>query len=865
MSPESSPDGSCNLKILFGAQPCFPRILRLGGLATLCWVLLLGIACTSSSAAEGPAASGEFQSKIKPFLESNCISCHGPKKSKGKVTLHALDGDLSGEDKLELWQSILDMVESGEMPPDDEPQPTDQARAEVVKWIEAGLHQQSVKAEKAPTPAIARRLTNFEYQNTMRDLLGIELQLISGLPADPVKPYKFNNSAELMRIGPEQFDRYLETARRAMASVIVDPEKPVVHKTRQEWKPTGLDRGIGSDEVGVYGTARNTAGQGMGLKGFPSTGEYRIRIQASAILPPGFKESELRLMMGYSYTNTSNNRPLEPVGTVRLKNSPDDPQVFEFRGRIENHPPRPGLMKDGKKLPDEMGILPQIIYNDGRLNDRIPNMALPRAVINWIEFEAPVTEVWPPAHHTRILFDSPLRASNPNAYVSEVLKRFISRAYRRPATDDEVARFARIYEMVSPDMGTLEASMRETLAMVLVSPDFLYHTVSGTAPTRHYELASRLSYFLCGSMPDEELLSLAADGKLDDTEVIGKQVRRLLSDGRSKDFVRNFTLQWLSLEKMKTVPINLDLFPRFLYSQSEGETKGKEIANLPTIRDYMIDESVGFISELIRRNASVLNVVDSDFAVLNQPLAAHYGIQGVEGNELRPVVIKPEDHLGGLLTQGSVLVGNGTGSAPHPIYRAVWLREAILGDEVKPPPADVPALTDTAGASAEHATSIKDLLKLHRTKESCNDCHFRLDPWGIPFEQYNAIGRFQPMVPKSGSRIQGFNRQTHVDLKGYTDYLNSINTVKVEADSRLPNGPQVNGMEELKQYLLKNRKEDVVRNLLQRLLSYGLGREMTYRDRGDVEQLLAYVKMNGLGMQDMIVSICQSPMMRKTH
>lgn len=419
--------------------------------------------------------------------------------------------------------------------------------------------------------------------------------------------------------------------------------------------------------------------------------------------------------------------------------------------------------------------------------------------------------------------------------------------------------------MVAPDMGTLEASMRETLAMVLVSPDFLYHTVSGTALTRHYELASRLSYFLCGSMPDEELLRLAADGKLDDTEVIGKQVRRLLSDGRSRDFVRNFTLQWLSLEKMKTVPINLDLFPRFLYSQSEGETKGKEIANLPTIRDYMIDESVGFISELIRRNASVLNVVDSDFAVLNQPLAAHYGIQGVEGNELRPVAIKPEDHLGGLLTQGSVLVGNGTGSAPHPIYRAVWLREAILGDEVKPPPADVPALTDTAGASAEHATSIKDLLKLHRTKESCNDCHFRLDPWGIPFEQYNAIGRFQPMVPKSGSRIQGFNRQTHVDLKGYTDYLNSINTVKVEADSRLPNGPQVNGMEELKQYLLKNRKEDVVRNLLQRLLSYGLGREMTYRDRGDVEQLLAYVKMNGLGMQDMIVSICQSPMMRKTH
>ncbi|OYV05660.1 MAG: hypothetical protein CFE26_10420 [Verrucomicrobiales bacterium VVV1] len=680
-----------------------------------------------------------------------------------------------------------------------------------------------------------------------------------------MKTYKFNNSADLMRIGPEQFDRYLESARRAMASAIVDPEKPIVHKTRQEWKSAGLERGIGSDEVGVYGNSRNTAGQGMGLKSFPTTGEYRIRIQASAILPLGFKESALRLMMGYSGATNSNNRPMEPVGSMRLKNTPDDPQVFEFRGRMENYPPRPGLIKDGKKLPDEMGILPQIIYNDGRLNDRIQNMALPRAVINWIEFEAPVTDVWPPVHHTRILFDSPLRASDPNAYVAAVLERVISRAYRRPATTDEVARFVKIYEMVAPDMGSLEAAMRETLSMVLVSPDFLYHTVATDGATRQYALASRLSYFLCGSMPDEELLQLAAKGKLDDTEVIGRQSRRLLADKRSDDFVRNFVIQWLSLDKMKTVPINLDLFPRFLYCYGEGETKGKEVPNLPTIRDYMIDESVGFVGELIRRNASVLNVVDSDFAYVNQPLAVHYGIPDVEGNELRPVAIKPENHLGGLLTQGAVLIGNGTGSAPHPIYRAVWLRESILGDEVKPPPADVPALTDSAGASVEHATSIKDLLKLHRTKESCNDCHFRLDPWGIPFEQYNAIGRFQPMVPKSGSRIQGFDKQRHIDLKGYSDYLNTINTVKVEADSRLPNGPQVNGMEELKQYLLKNRKEDIVRNMLRRLLTYGIGREMSYRDRHDVEQLLNYTIMNGLGMQDMIVSICQSPMMRKTN
>ena len=168
---------------------------------------------------------------------------------------------------------------------------------------------------------------------------------------------------------------------------------------------------------------------------------------------------------------------------------------------------------------------------------------------------------------------------------------------------------------------------------------------------------------------------------------------------------------------------------------------------LPTIRDYMIQETIGFVGELIRRNANASQVIDSDFAMLNQRLAAHYGVQGVHGVNLRPVPIKPEHRLGGLLTQGSILIGNGTGTAPHPIYRAVWLREAILGDTVKPPPAEVPALTDSAGESAEQSLSIAELLAKHRTVESCNDCHFRLDPWGIPFEHYNAVSYTHLTLP----------------------------------------------------------------------------------------------------------------------
>ncbi|MEJ6642660.1 MAG: DUF1592 domain-containing protein [Akkermansiaceae bacterium] len=825
-------------------------------LQTLFMASFTGAVCS----AEISPGLGGFEKEVAPFFEAHCISCHGPEKSKGKVILHTLRGDLATGDELERWDLIREMLESGEMPPEDEPQPEEAARKAVAAWIDAGVRDaagKSVWNEIVPT---TRRLTNFEYQNTMRDLLGFELKLIDNLSKDPVKPYAFNNSAELMLMGMEQVERYKESARRAMASAIVDPGEPEIHRSRSEWKSHGIDRGIGGDELGVWGNRRNTPATGMGLKSFPKHGEYRIRVKASTILPPGGSEMPLRLVMGYGGLGENQSTyQIETVGTVRLRNTPDQPEVFEFRGRIENHPPRPPWAVRGKLQPESLAITPQNLYDDGTLNDGDRNLSMPRAVIEWIEFEAPVTDVWPPEHHTRILFESPFRESDPKRYVREVLKRFVDRAYRRPATDQEIERFVKIYELVRPDVATLEAAMRETLSMVLISPPFLFHTFSADGRNRHYEQASKLSYFLWGSMPDDELRQLAREEKLDDPAVIEAQVRRLIAEERSKDFVANFTMQWLSLAKMKTVPINQELFPRFLYYVPRGERAGTEQPYRPTIRDYMIEETMGFVAELIKGNASALNFVDSDFAYLNQPLAAHYGVEGVEGNEFRRVAIRPEHRLGGLLTQGSVLIGNGTGSAPHPIYRAVWLREAILGDEVKPPPADVPALTETVGESAEKALTIKDLLAQHRKKESCNDCHARLDPWGVPFEQYNAIGRFQAKVPKEGTRVSQFNETNHKDLAGYQRYLDSINTVEIEAAARVPHGPEVSGMEDLKAYLLEERKNEVAENILRRFLTYSLGRSLTVHDRFVVEELLAQAEKDGYRLQDMIVSICQSP------
>ena len=820
---------------------------------------------TTASDATSKGLEG-YKDLVAPFFEQHCVRCHGPEKVKGKITVHSLNGDLSLGQELDKWESILDMLEFGEMPPIDEPQPKKEEVQAVIKWIESGMRDYVKKASQEEAEPKTRRLTNVEYQNTLNELLGFELDVIDDLPEDPEIHYGFNNTAELMRMGPEQLDRYLEIARKAMRAAIVDAEKPTPYKKRQEWKRYGLDRGMALDELGLWGNRRGSVAGGMSLQDYPKHGEFRIRMQASGIIPDGFTEVPLKIDMGTDPGRTET--PFKTVAEVYLTNTPDEPKVFEFRGRIENHPSSLVPSRKNGPLVERISIKPRIFYDNGTLNDgghyaNIRQLANPRAVIGWMEIELPVMDVWPPKHHTDILFESPLRESNQAAYVRQVLERFMSRAYRRPATKPEVDKFAKIFGIIRPAVESFEYAMRETLAMIMISPQFLYHTESDPATDEHYAMASKLSYFLWASMPDEELLELAAEGKLNDNAVIKQQVQRMLADERSHAFVEDFTMQWMSIRKMLTVPINNELYPRFLYRVHVGETRGTEVPYQITVRDYMMQETIGFVGELIKQNKSALNVVDSDFAYLNERLAIHYGIEGVKGMKMRSVPIKPEDNLGGLLTHGSVLIGNGTGTAPHPIYRAVWLREAILGDHVAPPPSEVPALEETAGDKTEGALSIAALLAAHREVESCNDCHFRLDPWGIPFEDYNAIGKYQPKVPKNGTRVEGFNSSKHKDMAGYQAYLDSINTVDVDATARVPHGPEIDGMRELKAYLLKERKDDIVENVIRRLLSYSVGRELTYRDRFAVEAIYEQAEGDNFKMQDIIVSICLSDVFRE--
>ncbi|MCR9202602.1 MAG: DUF1592 domain-containing protein [Planctomycetaceae bacterium] len=825
-------------------------------LRTTLLVLLSLSACAEAN------DESEADVDVHAYLQTHCVDCHGPEDPKSELDLTQLPGEPTSLREAERWERVLIMLQRGQMPPDEVPRPEQSATDRVVSQIEATLGHWIARSEQLPA-AVARRLTNFEYQNTMRDLLGFELRLAEHLPEDPVIPYRFNNSAELLLMGAEQLQRYEENAARAMAAAIVDPATPDVHNVRKEWKSERQN-----NELAVTGNRRGNVAGGLSVRQWPEHGEYRIRVQASGLFPEGTAAMPLRLVMGYGLAGDIGAAPFFPVGTIHLNAEDGEPRIYEFRGRIENHPVEPqrqyrrGGTRTGNltTIPASLVITPQNLFDDGTLNDGIAAELRPRAVIDWIEFEAPVADTWPPEHHTRILFASPLRDSDPMAYVKQVLQRFLSRAFRRPATSQDVDRYAQIYQIFAADGASMEAAVRDTLAVALTSPAFLYHEHQADA---HYRMASRLSYFLWGTMPDETLLERASAGQLQDPVIIAEQVRRLLADDRAHDFVRNFSTQWLALQRCRTLPINTRLFPRFLYLVKKGQHAGEEVPFRPTVRDDMLDETVAFVLELIRSNEQIDQIVDSDFAMLNERLAAHYGVRGVQGHQLRRVALPADTRLGGLLTQGAVLTGTGTGSAPHPIYRAKWLREAILGDHVKDPPADVPALEDSAGDSADQAANIKDLLRAHRQKVSCNDCHARLDPWGIAFEHYNAVGQYQPKVPPDGVRVLGFDAKKHTDAAGYQQYLDSVFTVSVDAASTLPGGAAVNGMEDLKSWLLLRQQDVITENMVRRLLSYGLGRSLTVRDRFAVDQLVRQARRSDAGLQDLIVAICQSDLFLK--
>ena len=559
-------------------------------------------------------------------------------------------------------------------------------------------------------------------------------------------------------------------------------------------------------------------------------------------------------MLGY---RADTQTPSEDVGTLEVTS--EQFQDYEFRGRLETFPLQsrtqskyPGLLlwltnaySDGKPAPkprQEVIEEPEAAPSDAAASRAEKKKAkkakrkkpktrtvyptdpdFPKIEIESVSFKSPVFESWPPAHHTRILFPSDLAETDPVAYAREVLDRFMRRAFRRPVVSEEVDMMVAYFQEVRPTFGTFEEAMRETLAMVLVSPDFLYLVEPSSGKIRDltdHELASRLSYFLWSSMPDDRLFELASTGQLRNPETLTSEVDRLINDPRSQEFVEQFSDQWLDLGGMNRIAVNPEYYPAF---RNE-------------LKPHMRRETQAFFDEVLRSNTSALAFLDSDFAMLNQPMAEHYGLEGPRGIEFERVALSENDQRGGLLAQASVLLANSTGEDSHAILRGVWLRKRILDDPPAPPPPNVPNLDQQNRDVA--SLPLKEQLKEHRENEACARCHRGIDPWGIAIEEFDAVGLLRDKIQrKSGRKMVEFD---------------------VDARATLPGGHEVNGLDDLKKHLLTEKREEFARTLVSRMLAYSLGRSLELSDRETVGTITAQFIKNDYKLQNLIRLIVTS-------
>ena len=433
-------------------------------------------------------------------------------------------------------------------------------------------------------------------------------------------------------------------------------------------------------------------------------------------------------------------------------------------------------------------------------------------LIDHIEISAPFYEQWPPKTHTDIFPESKNKGDEA-VYGREVLNRFLRRVWRRPVAAPEVDKFMALFAKYRPEFSTFEDAIVEVLATALASPEFLYLTQRATADEKkstarisEFELASRLSVFLWSSIPDDELLTLAEQGKLRMPGVLAAQVERMLADPRARRFSQHFVEQWLGLDGLNSV------------------------THLPAgpLRDAVQEEPVAFFEEVLKRNHSIMDFIHSDYALVNERLAAHYGLPKVYGPHFRKVSVTPQMNRGGVLTGAAVLAMNSDGKDSNPLKRGVWVLKRILHDPPPPPPPDVPEVDLTNPEILK--LSLKERIADHRNKPACASCHSRIDPWGIAFENYDALGL----------------------------YRTQINNKPVDATSELFNRQTLAGMDGLKRYLLTDRQDQFARAMVHKLTAYGLGRPLTFGDRAEVEDLTARFRRRGDGLRDLIHLIVTS-------
>ncbi len=772
----------------------------------------------------------ETPKDLRPFIEKHCVDCHDAEDAKGGLDFGKLPADLGQPDTLAKWVRIFDRVDQGEMPPKKKARPEAGEKAVFTKALATSL----VTADRANKATVLRRLNRNEFEQTLNDLLGINEELAPMLPEDG-RAQGFDKVGEALDLSSVHLQRAMDAARQALNAAMNKGEAPA----RLD-QTIAFDAGRNATHIGkswhkladgsVVTFNEATYPALMAEFEAPVPGNYRITLQGRAY------QSDKPIMV------TIFSGPFFTGSPTRLQS-------------VQEFPPTGGEVKLEIQLKarDKVRLFPDLRAFDYNLNQKVGPSKYPGPglAMKPMRVEGPLLPQWPGLGHKLMFGELPnaptaeaarrmkyekrrtqqmyeITSAQPSIDGPKLIKDFVAKVVRAQATPTQADPYVRLFEAELKDGTNFEEALLTAYTAVLCSPANLYfHEQPGRLDA--WAVACRLSYMFWGTAPDEELRRHAASGNLLKPATLRAQTDRLLDDPRARRFVRDFTDQWLSLRNIDATTPDKQLYPEYD----------------DALKAAMLDETRTFFSEVLTKNLSVTDFLDSDWTMLNNRLARHYGIAGVEGVAFRKVALKPEDHRGGLLTHASVLKVSANGNNTSPVVRGAWVLDRILGTPPSPPPPGTPGVEpDIRGA-----TTLRQMLEKHRSTESCNSCHAKIDPPGFALESYDVAGGWQTHYRSLGRQFKSPPNLKRVQWRVGPP---------VDASGVTEDGKAFADLSEFKQKVLLADPEAFTLALTRKLAAYGSGRAMGFSDREELRRIAHETFTRGNGLRDLLHNLVQS-------
>jgi hypothetical protein len=730
-----------------------------------------------------------METALAPFVTTYCLDCHSG--DAAEASLH-LDKLLEAPDAAHhriQWRRVVERLQKGEMPPEEAVQPEDEERAAALEWLAAELAGPDCSRPQDPGRSTLRRLNRTEYRNTIRDLTAVDFDTTAVFPPDELG-YGFDNNGDVLSLPAVLLEKYLQAGEEISARAIVTPESIIEPADAYTW---GELRG--GDSAGKGSRALLTNGRIWAEVNFDAPGEYLLRVKAFAT-QAGDEPTKMRIFAGD-----------EELRIADVEATAGDPEIYVARftaapGRL---PLGVDLLNDAwepwAKDPDRrdrnLFVVSMTLVGptSALMPEKLPESH--RLLLTW----TPTADEWASSD----AWTAPTR---------DVLSRLLLRAYRRPPKDKELDRLVALAAQSRARGDSYERAMQLALQAALVSPQLLMRGqwnddgAAGGRPLDEFELASRLSYFLWSSMPDDELLALAAEGRL--RENLDAQLDRMIASSRSAEFVRNFGEQWLEIRRLETMQRNAQRFPQF-----DDE-----------LRAAFREETYRLLDDVMRNNRPLATLLSADYSFVNARLAKHYGMPEPEGEGFVRVEL-PAERRAGVLAHGSVLTVTAFEDRTSPVLRGKWVLDHLLNDPQAPPP---PGVTNVPEATGDLAgKTFRERLEVHRANPSCAVCHNRMDPIGFALENFDAVGRWREADGED----------------------------KIDAHGQLPDGRELDGPASLRDVLLTDFAR-VRRCLAERVLIYALGRGLEPSDDCAINEILAVTEAGGDTLAGMLRGVVKS-------